>query len=155
MKKISLIIIINIFFSANLFAGCMTNEIKQIDANLKNDNISVEIKSEKLQSKLDTLELISTQLAKWEKNLLPEREAARLNLQWEDMRQGRKSAKKATAKEQIVKTDLNFGWSIANIWYVVSLSLLLLLLLHTHTNANTFYLIGTEHHARWCVWMPY
>ncbi len=99
--------------------------------------LSVEIKSEKLQSKLDTLELISTQLAKWEKNLLPEREAARLNLQWEDMRQGRKSAKKATAKEQIVKTDLNFGWSIANIWYVVSLFLSYFFFFFTHIQTQT------------------
>ena len=80
--------------------------------------LSVEIKTEKLQPKLDTLELISTQLAKWERNLLPEREAARLNLQWEDMRQGRLSGtKKTDEKEQIVRTDLKFGWSCAKLWY--------------------------------------
>ena len=47
-----------------------------------------------------------------------EREAARLNLQWEDMRQGRLSGtKKTDEKEQIVRTDLKFGWSCAKLWY--------------------------------------
>jgi hypothetical protein len=86
--------------------------------------LSVEIKTEKLQPKLDTLELISTQLARWEKNLLPEREAARLNLQWEDMRQGRRGGmKKADEKEQIVRTDLKFGWSCAKLWYGIPCSM--------------------------------
>ena len=46
MKKISLIVIFNLFLSANLYAGCMSAEIKQIDTNLKNASISEEKKSE-------------------------------------------------------------------------------------------------------------
>ena len=46
MKKIGIIILLNVFLSANLFAGCMKSEIKQIDAKLKSDNISVEKKAE-------------------------------------------------------------------------------------------------------------
>ncbi len=42
MKKISIIILLNIFLSANLFAGCMTSEIEQIDKSLKNANISAD-----------------------------------------------------------------------------------------------------------------
>ena len=46
MKKFSLIILLSAFLSSNLFAGCMTNEIKQVDASLSNDNISADKKVE-------------------------------------------------------------------------------------------------------------
>ena len=46
MKKIGIIILLNVFLSANLFAGCMKSEIKQIDAKLKSENISEEKKAE-------------------------------------------------------------------------------------------------------------
>ena len=52
MKKIGIIILLNVFLSANLFAGCMKSEIKQIDAKLKSDNISVEKKAE-IKTKID------------------------------------------------------------------------------------------------------
>ena len=45
MKKIGIIILLNVFLSANVFAGCMKNEIKQIDAKLNSENISVEKKA--------------------------------------------------------------------------------------------------------------
>ena len=46
MKRISIIILLNVFLSANLFAGCMKSEIKQIDAKLKSDSISTEKKAQ-------------------------------------------------------------------------------------------------------------
>ena len=51
MKKIFIIMLLNAFLSANLFAGCMKSEIKQIDAKLKSDNISVEKKVESCMTK--------------------------------------------------------------------------------------------------------
>ena len=46
MKKIILITISLFFLVSNVFAGCMKSEIKQIDAKLKNDNISSDKKAE-------------------------------------------------------------------------------------------------------------
>ena len=46
MKKIIMITLGLSFLVSNVFAGCMKSEIKQIDAKLKSDNISVEKKAE-------------------------------------------------------------------------------------------------------------
>jgi len=46
MKKIIMITLGLSFLASNVFAGCMKSEIKQIDAKLKSDNISVEKKAE-------------------------------------------------------------------------------------------------------------
>ena len=45
MKTI-ITIILGLFISANVFAGCMKSEIKQIDAKLKSDTVSAEKKAE-------------------------------------------------------------------------------------------------------------
>lgn len=44
--KIILTVALGLFISINVFAGCMKSEIKQIDAKLKNDNISSDKKAE-------------------------------------------------------------------------------------------------------------
>ena len=49
MKNYILAIITLVFFSSNLFAGCMKGEINQIDAKLENTSISEEKKNEVLQ----------------------------------------------------------------------------------------------------------
>ena len=49
MKNYILIIIAAVFFSSNLFAGCMEGEINQIDAKLENTSISEDKKNEVLQ----------------------------------------------------------------------------------------------------------
>ena len=46
MKKIFFITIIGFFVCSKLFAGCMKSEINQLDAKLKNSNISEEKKLE-------------------------------------------------------------------------------------------------------------
>ena len=46
MKKIITLTFISLFFSINLFAGCMKGEIKQIDAKLENSSISEDKKNE-------------------------------------------------------------------------------------------------------------
>ena len=46
MRKIIMITLSLSFLVSNVFAGCMKSEIKQIDAKLKSDNISVERKAE-------------------------------------------------------------------------------------------------------------
>ena len=46
MKKYLLILIASTFFSSSLFAGCMTGEIKQIDAKLENTSISEDKRKE-------------------------------------------------------------------------------------------------------------
>ncbi len=49
MKKIILTSIITMFVSANLFAGCMKSEIKQIDAKLNESTLSTEKKNEVME----------------------------------------------------------------------------------------------------------
>ena len=49
MKKIILVSILGLFMASNLFAGCMKSEIKQLDAKLKNSEISEEIRKEAKQ----------------------------------------------------------------------------------------------------------
>ncbi|MBF95896.1 MAG: hypothetical protein CFH34_01171 [Alphaproteobacteria bacterium MarineAlpha9_Bin4] len=49
MKKSFILIIFAAFISSNLFAGCMKGEINQIDAKLKNTNISEKQKSEVIE----------------------------------------------------------------------------------------------------------
>ena len=46
MKKLITLTFISLFFSINLFAGCMKGEIKQIDAKLENSSISEDKKNE-------------------------------------------------------------------------------------------------------------
>ena len=46
MRKILLIVISGLFLSANLFAGCMKSEIKQLDAKLSTTEMSEEKKAE-------------------------------------------------------------------------------------------------------------
>ena len=46
MKKFFIVTLTSLFFSSNLFAGCMKSEIKQIDAKLKSSTVSDEIKSQ-------------------------------------------------------------------------------------------------------------
>ena len=49
MKKFFLISVASLFISANLFAGCMKSEIKQIDAKLDASSISAEKKNEVIE----------------------------------------------------------------------------------------------------------
>ena len=46
MKKFITLTFVSLFFSINLFAGCMKGEIKQIDAKLENSSISEDKKNE-------------------------------------------------------------------------------------------------------------
>jgi hypothetical protein len=46
MKKYIIAVIALVFFSSNLFAGCMKSEISQIEAKLKTSEISLEKKTE-------------------------------------------------------------------------------------------------------------
>ena len=46
MKNIFFISITGLFLCSKLFAGCMKSEINQLDAKLKNSNVSEEKKSE-------------------------------------------------------------------------------------------------------------
>ena len=46
MKKTISLLLVSLFFNAQLFAGCMKSEIKEIDAKLKNTSISEEKISE-------------------------------------------------------------------------------------------------------------
>lgn len=46
MKKIITISILGLFMASNLFAGCMKSEIKQLDAKLKNSEITESVKTE-------------------------------------------------------------------------------------------------------------
>ena len=65
MKKYLLILIASTFFSSSLFAGCMTGEIKQIDAKLENTSISEDKRNEvlKLRDLLVTNEHKNSELA--------------------------------------------------------------------------------------------
>ena len=49
MKKLITLTFVSLFFSMNLFAGCMKGEIKQIDAKLENTSISEDKKNEVLK----------------------------------------------------------------------------------------------------------
>ena len=42
MKKYIIAVIALVFFSSNLFAGCMKSEISQVDSKLKTREISLE-----------------------------------------------------------------------------------------------------------------
>ena len=46
MKKYIIAVIALVFFSSNLFAGCMKSEISQVEAKLKTSEISLEKKTE-------------------------------------------------------------------------------------------------------------
>ena len=46
MKNYILAVVTLVFFSSNLFTGCMKGEIKQIDAKLENTSISEDKKNE-------------------------------------------------------------------------------------------------------------
>mgnify|MGYP001226337688 FL=1 len=46
MKKSMFIIIISLFLSSNIYAGCMKSEIKQLDTKLNESQLSKEAKAE-------------------------------------------------------------------------------------------------------------